>query len=226
MHSFDETSHAGVPSSANTGLARPVTTREKEHSKLRSALVEILQTVILTLVIFFAVRSVVQNFRVEGASMLDTLHSGQYLLVNKVTYLDLEGTPLERLVAANPKDRDGPRYLFGGPQRGDIIVFEAPRSQDRDYIKRVIGLPGDEVRISRGRVLVNGDELDEPYIVHRAGYDHPKTKVPDGHYFVLGDNRPNSSDSHLNWTVPSHDIIGKAWFSYWPPAEWGAVDHD
>src|SRR5436190_9282594 len=163
-----------------------------ERSRLRAALVEILQTVVLTLLIFFAVRSVVQNFRVEGASMEETLHSGQYLLINKAVYFRADGTPLTALVKPDPDHTRGPRYLFGGPQRGDIIVFLAPGGTDRDFIKRVIGLPGEQVRIARGKVYIDGTLLDEPYLTHRANYDLDARRVPEGSYFVLGDNRPNS----------------------------------
>jgi signal peptidase I len=197
-----------------------------ERSRLRTALVEILQTVVLTLLIFFAVRSVVQNFRVEGASMEDTLHTGQYLLINKAVYFRADGTPLTALVKPNPDHPRGPRYIFAGPQRGDIVVFLAPGGTDRDFIKRVIGLPGEQVRISHGNVYIDGTLLDEPYLTHRAGYDYDSRRVPEGNYFVLGDNRPNSSDSHLGWFVPASSIIGRAWFSYWPPSSWGAINHE
>jgi signal peptidase I len=196
-----------------------------QSARVRSILVEILQTIVLTLAIFFAVRSVVQNFRVEGASMSPTLQSGEYLLINKAVYFTADGTPLSLIARPDPTHPDGPRFLFHGPQRGDIIVFEAPGLSERDFIKRVIGLPGEEVRIRRGTVYINGKELDEPYLVHLARYDMEARVVPEGNYFVLGDNRPNSSDSHLGWFVPVASVIGQAWYSYWPPATWGAVDH-
>lgn len=104
-------------------------------------------------------------------------------------------------------------------------MFEAPGGTDRDFIKRVIGLPGEEVKIVHGKVYINGQPLNEPYLVHLATYDLEPRRVPEGNYFVLGDNRPNSSDSHLGWYVPVSSIIGKAWFSYWPPATWGPVEH-
>ncbi len=185
---------------------------------------EIVQTVLLTLVIFLAVRAVVQNFKVEGASMEPTLHSGQYLLINKIGYAHLEGTPAYAFV--HPDGTQGgsdPGYLFGGPQRGDIIVFRAPVQPDKDFIKRVIGVPGDTVEVRGGQVYVNGNPIDEPYIRDRAPYVSPRQVVPPGHYFVLGDNRPNSSDSHVWGLVPAENIIGKAWVSYWPPNLWGVL---
>ena len=188
----------------------------------RSLIWEIVQTVLLTIAIFLAVRSVVQNFRVEGASMDPTLHTGQYLLINKVLYARADGTILERAVT-DRTPADEPNYVFTGPERGDIVVFRAPGQPDKDFIKRVIGLPGESVRIVNGQVFVNGKPLDEPYITHRATYDLDQKVVPPGAYFVLGDNRPNSSDSHLGWFVPANNLIGKAWVSYWPPTYWGVM---
>ena len=188
----------------------------------RSLVWEIVQTVLLTIAIFLAVRAVVQNFRVEGASMDPTLHSGQYLLINKVLYARTDGTVLDQ-VFPDPTPEDHVNFIFGGPQRGDIVVFRSPGQPDKDFIKRVIGLPGDKVRITGGRVYVNGKLLEEPYLTHRATYDLDEKTVPPGSYFVLGDNRPNSSDSHLGWFVPANNLIGKAWVSYWPPTYWGVM---
>lgn len=188
---------------------------------------ELLQTILLTLLIFVAVRSVVQNFRVEGASMEPTLSTGQYLLINKAAYFHVDGTPLEDIL---PTTEQGTvSYLFGGPERGDVAVFRAPTQPDKDFIKRIIGLPGDVVVIRSGQVFVDGQLLEEPYIQFTASYNYPTNgqpiRVPDGQYFVLGDNRPNSSDSHLGWFVPVDNLVGRAWVSYWPPATWGAAPH-
>src|SRR5918912_345861 len=123
---------------------------------------ELLQTIVLTLAIFLGVRSLVQNFRVEGASMEPTLTTGQYLLINKAAYFHVEGTPFEHLL---PQQREGSAdFPFGGPQRGEIVVFRAPTQPDKDFIKRVIGLPGDTILVKNGQVIVNGQPLDEPYI--------------------------------------------------------------
>jgi len=186
---------------------------------------ELLQTVVLTLAIFLGVRSVVQNFRVEGASMEPTLETGQYLLISKAPYFHIENTPLAGL-SFLPTDKQGStEFLFGGPQRGDIVVFKAPTQPDKDFIKRVIGMPGDTVLIKNGQVIVNGQPLSEPYIHFPATYTYPfdgqPKQIPDGYYFVLGDNRPNSSDSHLGWNVPVDNFVGRAWVSYWPPSDWG-----
>jgi signal peptidase I len=199
----------------------------RRHAGARGLAWELLQTILLTLVIFVAVRSVVQNFRVEGASMEPTLQTGQYLLINRAAYYHLEGTPIDGIIPATAQG--SLRFLFGGPERGDIAVFRAPTQPDKDYIKRIIGLPGDTVLIKNGEVFVNGKLLDEPYIHFAASYNYPITGNPitvrDGQYFVLGDNRPNSSDSHLGWFVPVENLVGRAWLSYWPPSTWGTTPH-
>ena len=183
---------------------------------------ELIQTVLLTLLIFFAMRAVVQNFKVEGTSMEPTLHNNQFLIINKVTYARVDGTPFERVLPLNG-DAGAPRFLFGDPARGDIVVFRFPAQPDKDFIKRIIGVPGDMVEVRAGRVYLNGQLQDEPYIRDGASYDRPAQVVPPGQYFVLGDNRPNSSDSHVWGFVPADNLVGKAWFAYWPPGDWGPL---
>ncbi len=178
-------------------------------SVLRRFGVELIQTFVLMIVLFLGIRGIVQNFRVEGPSMQPTLTSGEYLWVNKAAYFELNGN-----------------FVLGGPQRGDIAVLRPP-NEDVDLIKRIIGLPGDRVMIRNGDVFINGQPLDEPYIHFPAGYTYPidgkPLVVPAGQYFVLGDNRSNSRDSHLGWYVPAENLIGRAWLTYWPPASWGVM---
>jgi signal peptidase I len=164
-----------------------------------SALRELIETLILTLVIFLLIRFAVQNFRIEGYSMEPNFHDGQFLFVNKLV------------------------YMLHPPERGDVIVFVPPNNSTRDFIKRVIGLPGDKVEIENGRVIINGQDLNESYPLNIATYSSPQVIVPPGEYFVLGDNRNYSSDSHSWGTVAGDKIIGKAWVSYWPPALMGLV---
>ena len=152
------------------------------------------------------------------------LHDGQYLVVNKAVYFKLN---LERLSEYLPFIDAGnrpERYLFRGPERGDVIVFRYPRDPSRDFIKRVIGLPGDYVSIQGGRVLVNGVQLQEPYALEPTSCSSScEVLVPAKSYFVLGDNRSNSSDSRAWGFVPEDHIIGQALFSYWPFEELGGV---
>lgn len=186
-----------------------------------SAFWEIAQTLLLALLIFTGVRAVVQNFKVEGSSMEPNLHSGQYLLVNKVTYWGLN----TRLFAPRPSNEaqggNARFHPFGPPQRGDVVVFRFPKDPRRDFIKRVIALPGEEVAIRGGQVYINGKVLREPYQIENPGYSQDPLVVPPGHYYVLGDNRNSSSDSHVWGTVPLEHIVGKAWLSYWPLDAWG-----
>jgi signal peptidase I len=168
-------------------------------ARRRSMVRELLETAVLTIAIFLVVRVALQNFKVEGESMFPNLHNGEYILVNKID------------------------YMISSPHRGDIIVFQAtPAGQpDKDFIKRVIGLPGDTVAVHNDAVYINNKRLPESYIdaEHRPTYTFPAAKVPPGDYFVLGDNRNNSQDSHLWRWLPRKYIIGKAWVSYWPPKE-------
>jgi len=109
------------------------------------------------------------------------------------------------------------------PERGDVVVLLRPG--ERDYIKRIIGLPGDTVEVKNGQVLVNGVVLDEPYITDPARQNVPARQVEPERYFVMGDNRNNSSDSRSFGTISAKDIVGRAWIVYWPPSSWGGIPH-
>ena len=116
-------------------------------------------------------------------------------------------------------------YFFSEPQRGDIIVFDSPQDPKSDLIKRIIAVPGDTVEIRDDKVIVNGTPLAEPYTLEPPHYLMLPEEIPTGHYFVLGDNRNNSSDSHRGWTVPRQNIVGKAWITYWPPYRSRVMPH-
>ncbi len=190
---------------------------------------EVAETVILALLIFLLVRAVVQNFQVEGRSMEPTLETNWYLLVNKALYWEINLETLSKFVPFLDPGDDPTRYVFRGPRRGDIIVFVAPDQAagqaERDFIKRIIGLPGETVEVHDCTVFVNGKPLDEPYIDQRPTYTYGPETVPPGHYFVLGDNRNNSSDSHSWGMLPKKNIIGQAWLTYWPFGHFGLIDN-
>ena len=184
---------------------------------------ELVQTLFLAALIFLAVRAMAQNFRVEGSSMEPGLHDGQYLLVNKAIYFKLDTARLSKYLPFVRAGEDPLRFLFRGPQRGDVIVFHYPRDPSRDFIKRVVAVPGDTIQIRDGVVHVNNIRLDEPYITALGHYDYDQAVVPPESYFVLGDNRNNSFDSHSWGFVPSDYIIGQAIFTYWPTNSLGGV---
>jgi len=170
---------------------------EKRSGFLRFV-VDIVETLILSVILFAAINAVSARIRVDGASMEPTLQSGEFVIVNKLA------------------------YVIGQPKTGDVIVFHFPRDPEQEYIKRVIGLPGDQVVIQEGRVTVNGQLLEEEYIAASPVYE-ATLDVPSDSLFVLGDNRNNSSDSHSWGPVPVEYVVGKAVLIYWPPTEWGMI---
>jgi signal peptidase I len=203
--------------------AREGQPEEPRSGRVRAVFRETLETVLLALLIFISVRAVVQNFKVEGSSMEPNLHSGQYLLVNKAAYFSIDPAALglSSFLPEAWRQSAVTIYPFGAPSRGDVIVFRYPKDPRRDFIKRVIAVPGDTVEVRQGKVYVNGQVLHEPYIIENPAYSKELQVVPPGHFYVLGDNRNNSSDSHVWGPVPQEYIIGKAWLSYWPLSEWG-----
>jgi signal peptidase I len=160
---------------------------------------DIIAPVLLGIAVFALFHVTVGSFKVYGSSMLPTIEEGEYIMVSKTA------------------------YFFGEPHRGDIIVFDSPQDPRSDLIKRIIGLPGDTVEIRDDKVTVNGTTLAEPYTLEPPHYLMMPEEIPAGHYFVLGDNRNNSSDSHRGWTVPRQNIVGKAWITYWPPYKWRRI---
>lgn len=183
---------------------------------MRKGLREILQTALLSLVIFGALQMSIQNFRVEGSSMEATLHSGQYLLVNKLVYYRLDMDRLADSIPFVSVQQKETRYLFHPPQRGEVVVFRFPLDPSRDFVKRVIAVPGDTVEIRGGVVYVNGRRLEEPYTAEASVSSMGAHVLGVDEYFVLGDNRAHSNDSRSWGAVTSEDIIGKAWITYWP----------
>ncbi len=160
---------------------------------------EIVETVALTILIFLTIRFVLQSYHVEGPSMQPNLTTDQYVLVNKTA------------------------YLFRPPERGDVVVFHAPRDTGKDYIKRIIGLPGDIIRTDNQDVWVNGVKLNEPYIAEKYNPSGISWKVPPNSYFVMGDNRLVSDDSRDWCYVPKDYMVGKAVAVYWPLNKWEII---
>lgn len=206
---------------------------EAEPSDRRRALTfvrELVETILLTLVIFVAVRTLVVNFRVDGESMAPSLANGEYLLVNKAVYFHFDLNTIRNLLPGEDTPGKDTVYLFHPPQRGDIIVFDPPVNSDKPYVKRVIGLPGDRIAIHDKNVFVNGTMIEEKYIAAPPQYTYPNTGgeivVAAGNIFVLGDNRNNSSDSHHFGQVSLDSVIGKAIISYWPRDNFGIIPHE
>lgn len=186
----------------------------EEKSSLWSTLVDIIETVVVAAAIFVVVYLfLLQPHQVQGASMKPNFSSKEYILTDKIS------------------------YRFGEPKRGDVIIFTSPGDPDVDFIKRIIGLPGEKVRISDGKVTVinnqnkNGFVLQEPYETlgpTSGGKEAPQNKevtIGTDEYFVLGDNRLESFDSRSWGKLPKKNIIGKAWLRYWPVTKLGFVKH-
>jgi len=183
-----------------------ITESPSKRALVRRGVFEVVETLVLTVLIFFLVHTfVAQPFRVEQRSMETTLLQDQYVLVDKIT----------------------PRWA--PYERGDIIVFQPPEAmrsaQSAPFIKRVIGLPGDRVELEDGLVLVNGVELDEPYLFVRRGEPEPTEPsfggetswlVPDGALFVMGDHRAASADSREFGPIDISTVLGRALLRYWP----------
>lgn len=187
------------PVETTSEVAVPEPAVEQPKSETTRFLVDVIETLLLALVLYMGIDAVSARIRVDGSSMEPTLHSGEFIIVNKLS------------------------YKMGSPKLGDVIVFRFPGDPSREYIKRVIGLPGDQVSVEHGQVYINGTPVSEPYIAAPPVYQS-HWEVPAASLFVLGDNRNNSSDSHDWGPVPMDYVIGKALVVYWPPESWGIVD--
>ena len=185
--------------------------RRESRQGIWSESLRLIRDIFLIIVVFilfgvFAVQPVV----VEGTSMLPQLNDGERLLVNKLVYYKIQSVS------------------WGHLERGDIVVFWFPKEPDKSYVKRIIGLPGEMVEVRNGKVFIDGNELKEDYldIEHNQSLPtFPAKRVEDHHYFVMGDNRDNSSDSRYWGLVPEKYIYGKAFFRYWKPSNMGFLEH-
>jgi signal peptidase I len=223
----------GIPmdSSSGTDSTAPTTERKKSHSVVR----EVIETLLLALLIFVAVRAVVLNFRVDGVSMNSSLANNEMLLVNRNAYFSLDQDKWLGWIPGTDFDDDDRWRPFGTPDRGDIVVLNPPasRNADKPYIKRVIGLPGDTFEIRDGAIFIDGIRLVEPYLddgkrttCEESSNVCGPIEVPADSVLVLGDNRNNSEDSRFFGFVPVDNIIGKAWLSYWPTDQIGVAPHN
>jgi len=175
--------------------------------KVGSVFLDIIETVVIALAIFVIIYLFLfQPHQVRGNSMYPNFHDSDYLLTDKIS------------------------YHLNDPKRNDVIIFMAPKNEEYDYIKRVIGLPGEKIEILEDGVYIDSQHLNEIYIpsdVKTFGGAflemNQETIVPENQYFVLGDNRMHSSDSRDWGFVPRENIIGKAWFRYWPGSQMGLV---
>lgn len=181
--------------------------------RLGAFILDILEVIVFSAAIFlFVYYLIMQPHKIDGPSMLPNLLNREYIFTDKVS------------------------YRFNEPARGDIIVFAPPVSaaqrDGKDYIKRIIGLPGEEVSLQDGDVFINGTKLTETYIptevvTSGGGFlaDGQSIQIPEGHYFVLGDNREFSSDSRAWGFITKDAITGKAWVIYWPLDKFGRIPH-
>lgn len=177
---------------------------------------EISEALILALIVFLVIQGSVRNFKVDGSSMVPNLHNGQFLLVNKLVYFKLDTSRLSRVIPFWDEDTPTNRFAIHPPRRGEVIVFRFPNDPRKDFVKRVIGLPGEEVELVSGTPYINGVPLNEPYLTSKDRSNSVPLLLGDGDYFVMGDNRRSSNDSR-NWgAVPEENILGKVWVVYWP----------
>ena len=183
----------------------------------KSTVREYFESIVVAVILALFIRTfVVQAFKIPTASMEPNLLVGDHLLVNKFVFAPA-ATSLERMLLPMREMR-----------RGDIAVFKYPEEPERDFIKRVVGLPGDTIELKQRQVLVNGQKIDEPYAHYLfpqgegdeyASFDvrqkYGPVTVPAGHYFMMGDNRDNSQDSRYWGFLPAHYVKGRALFIYW-----------
>ncbi|MBN1967390.1 MAG: signal peptidase I [Anaerolineae bacterium] len=181
--------------------AAPPAALPRPRLRGRSLLREASEVILLVVAVLTLVNLATARFIVEGESMLPSFDTGQFILVNRLN------------------------YLYRAPQRGEVVVFGSPEQNGEDLIKRIIGLPGETVTIQDQQVFIDGRLLDEPYIYAAPRYSGSWTLGPD-EYFVLGDNRNNSRDSHIFGPLDREAIVGQAWLIYWPLPDWRVIQHE
>ena len=176
---------------------------ERQRKKRRAGFTELCLTILIAFVLVFGfVRPfVLEAFRIPSESMVPTLEVGDRVFVNKFI------------------------YRFTEPERGDVVVFESVNGGEEDLIKRVVGVAGDEVEVRNGTLLVNGEDREEPYLNRNLPFNdsYGPSEVPEGHVFVMGDNRANSADSRVFGPLPIENIEGEAFVRFWPPSRIGVL---
>ena len=184
----------------------------------------IVQTIALAGVVFLLITTSFQNFQVEGISMTPNVQDGQFIIVNKAAYRRIDLSGWGDWIPFLDHNHDGYFTPFGSPKRGEVVVFSLDRQPGRNFIKRIIGLPGETIEIRRGAVIINGEPVKEPYLPLLDNRNIAPLVIPEDHYFVMGDARVNSQDSRAFGPIRRDEIIGKAWISYYPFSEFGTVD--
>lgn len=208
-----------------TSLATSATTPRRQTRALLLAR-EMLETLVVAILVFLVVQTVWRNFWVEGSSMEPGIHNGESMIVERLVYRS--GFPANLLRSTIGRTAAGKRLVdsvFHPPRRGEVIVLIPPGNPTKDYIKRVIGVPGDKIEIKQGKLYINDKPMTEPYIVPGGAQSYGPVRVGPDELFVLGDNRGASADSRVFGMLPMKNVIGKAWLSYWPPGSWGPINH-
>ena len=191
---------------------------------MRSLIREAIEALAIAVFLTFLFQSAGQVYQVQGWSMEPTLLHADRVLLNKAAYLRVDAEPTARLLPWLDLEPGAAWEPFGGPRRGDVVVFAYPNDPSQVFVKRVIGEPGDKVRMEQGVIYLNGEALEEPYVEFGAHETLAEVTVGQGEYFVVGDNRPGSSDSRAWGAVPRESIIGKTQLIYWPPERLNSLE--
>jgi signal peptidase I len=171
------------------------------HKAIMKYIRDIVITIVSSIVIFLILQTTIGAVRVYETSSVPNIMPGDYIIVDKVS------------------------YVITKPQRGEMIILHSPVEENKDLIKRIIAIPGDTIEVRDNQVFVNNIPAKEPYLKEPTKYDYPKESIPEGFYFVLGDNRNVAAGSQNGWLLPRANIVGKAWIIYWPAQRMGLVKH-
>ncbi len=224
---FADDDGLGAPGPTPEELAEQARQKaERRRRRIQSLVREVVETGLLALLVFLAIRASFQKYVVDGNSMYPTLHNGQLLIVNQLIYSRVDTKGLSKFLPFIDSGPGAKRNVFHGPGRGDVIILVDPAQPSKDLVKRVIGLPGETIQIVSGTVYINGGRLDEPYIKKAWHADMAKLTIPADHYFVMGDNRDNSLDSRALGPIPADYVIGQTVLSFWPMDRFGLAPNE